>query len=220
MAHVTDKYAARDALVSKLIAETEAEMAQRVEARVRDLRMTPTMRAAVERTARKVFRRRKFLILPGNSPTRQRFLKLLLTFAVAHEPRLMDHLDKVARYLSRNYAYEWTLSPVTRLARLRARDMILSNSDSEFGETPLAGALAYVRHHPEEARVEHIANYGEGYTRALRLDQAGFFSARDEQTRHDLGLEAVALSEQALEEKEHRDRAPESSPPVGDHVTA
>jgi len=199
---VTDKYAARDAFVGRQIAELEDEMAQWVEARGRTLRLTQGMRSAIDRTARKVFGRRRYLVLPGNSPVRRRFLKLMLTLAVAHEPRLLDRLGETARYLARNYPYEWSISPVTRLTRQRARDLILANADSEFGETPLAAAVAYARHHPREARVEHLANYGEIYTRALRLHQVGFFYGRDQDRRRSLGLETVATDEKALEERE------------------
>jgi hypothetical protein len=203
MAHeVTDKYAARDAFVARQLAELENDMAKWVEARGRTLRLTQGMRTAIDRTARRVFGRRRYLVLPGNSPVRQRFLKLMLTFAVAHEPRLLDRLGETARYLARNYPYEWSVSPVTRLTRQRARDLILANADSEFGETPLAAAVAYSRHHPREARVEHVASYGEVYTRALRLAQVGFFFDRHLERRQSLGLEAVGANEKALEEQE------------------
>jgi len=199
---VTDKYAARDAMVARQIADLENDMAQWVEERVRTLRLTGPMRTAIERTARRVFGARRYLVLPGNSPVRQRFLKLMLTFAVAHEPRLMNRLGETARYLARNYAFEWSNSPVTRPTRQRARDLILANADSEFGETPLAAAVAFGRHHPQEARIEHVANYGEVYTRALQLVQQGFFMDKDQERRQSLGLEAVATSEKALDEKE------------------
>jgi hypothetical protein len=204
-----DKYAARDAFVSRQVAEIEDEMAKWVEERTRKLRVTHPMRTAIDRTARKVFGSRKYLVVRRYSETRQRFLKMMLTFAVAHEPRLLSRLDATARYLAYNYPYEWTLSPLTRPSRQRARDLILSNADSEFGETPLAGALAYARHHPDEARVEHIANYGEVYTRALRLAQVGFFLDRGRERRQDLGLETVAIKEKTLEESE-RGPAPPS----------
>lgn len=202
MAQVTDRYAARDAFVARQVAEIESEMAKWVEERARQLRITQPMRTAIDRTARKIFGGRKLLFLPRNSATRQRFLKLLLTFAVAHEPRLLDRLDETARYLARNYVYEWSISPVTRSSRQRARDLILANADSEFGETPLAAAFAYARHHPEEARVQHLANYGEVYTRALRMAQTGFLYDRGLDRRQSLGLDAVSASEKALEEKE------------------
>ena len=203
MAHeVTDKYAARDAFVSKQLAEAEVRMERWVEEHAQKLRMTHAMRQAVERVSRKVFGSRKYLVLPRNSPTRQKFLKLMLTFVVAYEPALLERLREVARYLDRNYPYEWCISPVTRLARQRARDLILSNADSEFGETPLAPPFAYARHHPEEARLEHIANYGEVYTRALTLVQTNYFFDRDAETRRKLGLGDVAVKEEALAERE------------------
>ncbi len=201
-----DKYAARDALVKQRVAELELKMQQWVEQRARELRLTQPMKSAIERTTRRVFAHR-FLILPGYSPVRQRFLKMMLTFNIALEPRLLDQIGELARYLARNYCYEWTVSPVTRLSRQHARDVILANADSEFGETPIAPPFAYLWHHPEEGHIQHIGNYGEVYTRALRLSQMGFFNDRDPDSRQRLGLAEIAMKEKILEEKEQAKRA-------------
>lgn len=182
------RYGKRDGLVAKQLVEAEAAMARRADKRARELKMTQPMRAAVERAARKVFSGRYLFLIPKCSKTRQKFLKMMLTLSVASQPRLAKQAVQVARYYARNYAYEWSVHPVTRPARERAREMILSNADSEFGETPMAAGVAYARHHAKEARVTHLANYGEIYTRALRMSQGNFFRDRGEAMRQKLGL--------------------------------
>jgi hypothetical protein len=66
--------------------------------------------------------------------------------------------------------------------------MIMRAGDSEWGEAPLAGALSYVLFHHEEVKLEHLSSYGEAYTRALRLDESGFFRDLAPEMRQRLGL--------------------------------
>lgn len=155
---------------------------------VRRLRMTNPVRQKAEAVARKVRRARRWLFWQKHTDTQARILRCMILLALATDPALESRAGEVARYYSRNYAWEWLNNVVTSGAREQAKDMIMRAGDSEWGEAPLAGALSYVLFHHEEVKLEHLSSYGEAYTRALRLDESGFFHDLAPEARQRLGL--------------------------------
>ena len=160
---------------------------------IRSLRITQPVREAAEAAWRKARRSRRYGIIARHTDLQARVLRCMILLAVATDPALVPRVREVARYYSRNYAWEWLSNAVTAGPRDMARDMILRAGDSEWGEAPLAGGLSYVLLHHSEVQLEHLSSYSEAYTRALRLESAGFF--RDQASRQRLRLGLLMQSE-------------------------
>jgi hypothetical protein len=156
--------------------------------RARELRMSAAQRVAADRAYRKVKRARRLLFFPKHTSTQLRFLRCMIRLTLAAYPALLKRGSQVARYFSDNYGYEWAGNPVTELGRALARDMILRAADSEWGETPLAAAFAYVLFHHEDLELEHPSSYSDVYTRALRLGRDGVLDDLGAEARERLGL--------------------------------
>jgi hypothetical protein len=178
----------RDQRAAEQVEAAITRMEQRVQEMTRELRMTDLVRRAAERAYRRARRARRYLFLPRHPRTQQRFLRMMVYLALATEPALRYTATKVARFYSRNYAYEWLNNPVAQPARQTGRDAIMRSGESAFGEAPLAGALAYVMFHHDELHIEHLSNYSEIYIKAGLLDRSGFFHDRGERMRARLGL--------------------------------
>lgn len=168
------------------------QMEQRIQERTRALRMTDLVRRAARKAATTAGRSRRYLFLSRHTPTQRRFLRQMVELALATDPSLRDRAGKVAKYFSRNYAFEWMINPVTAPARELAKDAILRAGDSEYGETPLAGPMAYVMFHHNEVGVANVAAYSEVYKRTLKLERMGFFRDRYERMRRALRLPSYA----------------------------
>ncbi|MCD6362300.1 MAG: hypothetical protein J7M38_15695 [Armatimonadetes bacterium] len=159
---------------------------------LRELNATHRTRQVAERAFNKVCLGRKYLIVPKHTQEEQFFLRLFILYALARRPNLHERANDVADYFSTNYAFEWTQLPLTRPAVLRARDMILSSAESEFGETPMAAPLAYVYHHSQTMHIRNISNYGECYARAAALVSHRHFHNYEQPWRERLGLHTLS----------------------------
>ncbi len=172
----------------------------------RRLRLTRPVREVGEAVWRKARRSRRYGLVSRHTETQSRVLRCMILLALASDPALTARAGDLARYYSRNYAWEWLTNAVTSGPRDLARDMILRAGDSQWGEAPLAGALSYVLFHHAEVHLQHLSSYSEAYTRALRLDAGGFF--RDQASRLRLRLGLVLQNEKreaALQRLESRD---------------
>lgn len=154
----------------------------------RKLQITEPVRRAVQRTYDKLICGRKYLLVPRHTPIQRRFLRMMLTLALATDSSLQSSARRVAAYFSQNYAFEWCSSPITAPARRMARDMILRAADAQFDETPYAPQLAYVVFHHQKLQVTNVSDYTELYTRALALDAEGLFRDVGMAERRELGL--------------------------------
>ena len=179
---------ARDQRASDQIEGLVRAMEQQALRRSQELHMSETLRHTADRAARGLAFRRRYAVLAKHTRTQLRVLRCLILVALAENSVLQRRAAAVAAYYSRNYAYEWLTHDVTAPVRLLSRDMILRTGDSEWGETPLAGAVAYVIVHHRELKVQHPSDYGELYTRALALTDQGFFHDLAEPQRRRLGL--------------------------------
>ena len=63
--------------------------------------------------------------------------------------------------------------------RLQAKDLLLREGESDFGETPLAGAMAFVRYHFDMMNLTTLTDFGTLYNRAYGLERDGFFKNAD-----------------------------------------
>jgi len=156
-------------LIERLRRET-VEKASRI-------RLPKYARDAVKQTDRRYFRGKKLgLFGPDRfSPEMQVFLPILLLDAACDHQRLRDRLREYARYMTANYAWVWCTAPITLPMRLQARDLLLREGESDFGETPLAGAMAFIRYHYRMFKLTTLTDYGVLYNRAYTLDQNGYF---------------------------------------------
>lgn len=168
------------------------EMQSWTMAQLTELSTTHRTRQAAERAFNKVARARRYLVVPRHPEEEQFFLRLFILYALARLPHLHTRANDVAEYFSTNYAFEWTQVPVTRSAVLRARDMILSSAESEFGETPMAAPLAYVYHHAGALGIRNVSNYGECYARAAALVAHRHFHNYEQPWRERLGLHTLS----------------------------
>ena len=174
--------------VSQDLERRIGKMEQWTEQQARKLQITAPVRRAAQRAYHKVICGRKYLALPRHSPTQRRFLRMMLTLALATDSSLQAQAKRVAPYLSRNYAFEWCTSPTTAPARNSARDMILRAADAQFDETPYAPQLAYVTFHHKQLNITNVSDYTELYTRTLALDAEGLFRDLAMAERRELGL--------------------------------
>ncbi len=164
----------------------------------RELRMTEPGRRAFKQAFRRIAWSRKYLILPRHTPIERRFLRMMLKLAIATDPALQQRATELAKYMSKAYSYEWTVSPITHIARAIARDVILREADTTFGEAPIAAKLAFVLFHHQQLGIENVSSYTELYNRTVTLDKKGYFRAAYNNWRLALGLQHHAeLREQA-----------------------
>jgi len=190
----TEEQRRRNELVQQHIEQSMQKMEQWTEQECRRLKMTTRGREAAERAWRSaVVRRRKFLFLPKHTPPERRFLRMMIRLLLAEDPGLVDRAVELARYLSDNYAFEWTVSPVTALARAEARNQLLNEAESEFGDTPLARPFAFTLYHARQLHVKDIANPGHVYAMAVFLEQHQHFANKLPERRQELGLHKHAL---------------------------
>ncbi|MBM3500671.1 MAG: hypothetical protein FJX74_18595 [Armatimonadetes bacterium] len=166
-------------------------------------------REAVSRIDRKFFQSRLLVVAgpPRFHPEMQVFLPTLLLSDACDHRRLRDKLDDYAKYLVANYPWAWCTSPVTLPMRLQAKDLLLREGESEFGDTPLAAAMAFVRYHYEMVKLTTLTDFGALYNRAFSLEREGHFKNQDaEATALWEGLkehpedEMTSLSEEAARE--------------------
>ncbi len=173
------------------------EMERWTDEECKRLKMTSVMGAAVDKAWRKVIARaRKYVVLHRYTSVEQRFLKMMLKLAVAESPGLVRSVDDVARYLGRDYAFEWIISPCTRLARTEGRVALIGMGESEFGETPYAGQFAFMLYHARQHAIKNVSDSNEIYSHALFWEQRAFFGNRDPQRRQELGLHKHSLQRQ------------------------
>ena len=184
--------------VQEHLQQATARMDEWTAQQIRELRMTqPGLRAA-ERAFRKVVCSRKYLILPRHTPIERRFLRMMLKLAIATDPGLQPRAVELAKYMSQSYPYEWIASPITHIARAIARDVILREADSTFGEVPLAAKLGFVLFHHEQLAVENVSNYSDLYNHTVNLEKENYFQVANNNWRLDLGLQHHAeLRQQA-----------------------
>lgn len=182
----------RNERTRQVLDRINAEMQSWTMDQLPDLKVTHRTRQAAEQAFNKVCRGRKYLLVPKHTEEEQFFLRLLILYALARLPHLHSKANEVAEYFSTNYAFEWTQSPVTRPAVLRARDMILSAAESEFGETPMASPLAYVYHHARTLNIRNVSSYGECYARAAALVARRHFHNHEQPWRERLGLHTLS----------------------------
>ncbi|MGD8237338.1 MAG: hypothetical protein PVH68_02185 [Armatimonadota bacterium] len=126
------------------------------------------------------------------SREQQRWMRLLLVDRLIENPHLHDKLRQTVQQLRQNYGFEWVSCPFTALAQAEARKIILMAAESEFGDTPMAGPLAFVRFHNQTHKIEDITNYDEAYLRAVRLDADRAFVDKGAALREELGIKAPA----------------------------
>ncbi len=178
----------RNQRVSTQVQDMVREMEQRNAQLARMLQITDPVRRTVEQVYRKFICGYRYWLVGRHTPMEKRFLRMMLTLTLATDSSLQAQAKRVGRYLSNNYAYEWCASPVSSPGRAAARDMILRAADSRFDETPYAAQLGYVLFHHQDLRVKNVSDYSELYTRALALDQEGFFRDKGLEERHAIGL--------------------------------
>lgn len=138
-------------------------------------------RKAVERIDRRFFRGRKLgLVGPYRFELEmQQFLPILLLDAACDHMRLRDKLEEYARYVAGNYPWNWCVAPVTLPLRMQARDLLLREGESGFGETPLAGPMAFIRYHYRMMKLDTLTDFGILYNKAYSLETAGYFKSTD-----------------------------------------
>ena len=175
--------------VEEQLEQALQKMEQGTAQQVSELRMTQPGRGAVQRSYRKVICGRSYWLVPRHSALERRFLRMMLELAIATDPSLQDRAVEVARYMSKNYPYEWLTSAVTYMARSGAQDLILRAADSSFGSTPLARELGFVLFHHRKLHITNVSDYTELYSRALSLDKTGLFHDEYPDWRLDLGLQ-------------------------------
>jgi len=132
---------------------------------------------------------RKYLILPRHTPIELRFLRMMLKLAIATDPGLQPRAVELAKYMSQSYPSEWIASPITHIARAIARDVILREADSTFGEVHLAAQLGFVLFHHEQLGIENVSSYAELYNRTVNLDKGNYFYPTNNDWRLSLGLQ-------------------------------
>jgi hypothetical protein len=148
------------------------------------VQLPPYAREAITRIDRKYFQSRKLLLFgpPRFHPDMQAFLPTLLLSDACDHRRLRDKLEGYAKYLTSSYAWAWCTSPVTVPMRLQAKDLLLREGESDFGETPLAAAMAFLRYHYQMMNLLTLTDFGTLYNRAYALERDGYFRNADAET--------------------------------------
>jgi len=166
---------------TRSIEETVDRLRRQVLEKAHRVQLPGYARKSVEQIDRRYFRGRKLLLCgpPRFHPEMQAFLPLILLDDACDNQRLRDKLKEYSRYLAGNYVWCWCVAPVTTPLRMQARDLLLREGESDFGETPLAGAMAFIRYHYRMMKLETLTDFGVLYNQAYSLEQAGFFKNRD-----------------------------------------
>lgn len=184
----TTRLEIRNERTAAVIAQINEQMERWTLDQLSELKATHRTRMVAEQAFKKVGLGRRYLLVPRHSEEERFFLRLMILYAIALRPGLQARAVEVAEYYSTNYAYEWTQSPISRPGILRARDMILSSAESEFGETPMASPLGYVYHHYRTLGIKNVSDYGECYARAASLVRSHHFANLHQPWREKLGL--------------------------------
>jgi len=182
----------RNERTRQVLDRINAEMESWTMEQLPELKTTHRTRQAAEHAFNRLARGRRYLLVPKHTEEELFFLRLFILYALARMPHLHARANDVAEYFSTNYAFEWTQLPITRPAVARARDMILSSAESEFGETPMAAPLAYVYHHAKTLHIRNVSNYGECYARAAALVARHYFYNYQQPWRERLGLHTLS----------------------------
>ena len=204
-------------LLSNQLETSMREMERWTEEECKRLKMNSAMGAAVDKAWKKVISKaRKYLVLSRHTPMEKRFLKMMLKLAIAESPGLIKNVEDVARYLSRDYPFEWLISPCTRLARAEGRVSLISLGESEFGETPYGGQISML-YHARQYAIKNVSDSNEVYSHALFWEQRAFFGNRDPQRRQQLGLHKQAMQRQNAKDvvTEPEKAAPPAPPKSG-----
>jgi len=173
------------------------------------VQLPPYAREAVTRIDRKFFQSRVLVVAgpPRFHPEMQAFLPTMLLSDACDHRRLRDKLDEYAKYMVASYPWVWCTSPVTLPMRLQAKDLLLREGESEFGETPLAAAMAFVRYHYEMMKLTTLTDFGTLYNRAYSLERDGYFknlnveaTSQWESLKEHPEDEIESLTEQAAQE--------------------
>jgi hypothetical protein len=168
-----------------------------------EVRLPAYARKIVEQVDRGYFQGRKLWIVgPHRFPPEMRaFLPILLLDDACDHPRLRDKLAEYGRCIAANYPWVWCMSPVTLPLRMQARDLLLREGESGFGETPLAGAMAFIRYHHRMMQLDTLTDFGVLYNKAYSLELSGFFKNRD--------VDRTTQFEQFKEHPEEQEEKPE-----------
>ncbi len=187
----TTRVEIRNERTRQVLEQLNEEMERWTMGQLDELSATHRTRVAAEFAFNKVICARRYLLVPKHTDEERFFLRLLILHAIALRPGLQAKANEVAEYYSTNYPFEWLQSRITRPGKQRARDLILSSAESQFGETPMAPALGYVYHHCEMLKVKNPADYGECYVRAASLVRTRHFINLHQPWRERLGLHAL-----------------------------
>jgi hypothetical protein len=199
----------RIARVSAHIGEMMQYMEEQARRKLLKSAVTARTRKAIEVAHRRYVLHQGLRMRNRFSPEQQRWMRLLIVDRLLENPHLHDRLRQVVEQLRLNYGFEWLSCPFTTPAQAEARKIILIAAESEFGDTPMAGPLAYVRYHNETCKIEDITNYDEVYLCAVRMDADRFFVDRGAQMREELGIR-VPVAESVAQPQEAA--APEPRP--------
>jgi hypothetical protein len=162
---------------------------------------TARTRKAIEAAHKRYVLRQRLRVRNRFTSEQQRWMRLLLVDRLIENPHLHDRLRPIVEQLRRNYGFEWLSCPFTVRAQAEARKIILMAAESEFGDTPMAGPLAYVRFHHRMYKIEDITNYDEVYLRAVRLEAEHFFVDRGAEMRLELGIRTPTVESKAAPPK-------------------
>jgi len=170
------------------IEDVTRQIEEQVRQKLLEPGVTPRTRRAVD-AAHKRYVLRQILRVRGRfSAEQQRWMRLLLADRLIENPNLHRNLKAVVQQLRLNYGFEWVTCPFTIAAQREARNIILTAAESEFGDTPAAGPLAYVRCHHRKYKIRDITNYDEAYLQAVQLENDGFFAGRGRELREEIGV--------------------------------
>lgn len=157
------------------IEELKARMEEEVMEAARQSPVSAQTKKAMEKAYRWYVCGRRRNLTRRFSDEQRFFMRLFLIDLFTHHPGRAKRPMQAAHEIGDNYPYYWTSSELTRLARVQARDMILRAAESEFGDTPFDGPLAYVICHTETYAIKDVTSYGELYSRAVTLSKEHLF---------------------------------------------
>jgi hypothetical protein len=164
----------------KSVQDTIDRLRREVAEKAHQVQLPGYARKEAERIDRKLFHGSKFPLGPPRfHPDMQEFLPIMLLDAACDHQRLRDKLEEYARYLVSDYPWNWCTAPVTSPLRMQARDLLLREGESDFGETPLAGPIAFIRYHYRMLKLDTLTDFGLLYNRAYTLEMAGYFKNSD-----------------------------------------
>jgi len=179
----------RNQNVEKTLMQMTGEAERRTGEILAGLRLTSAKRRQAEKIIQKMGRRRTWFGICKHNAVQRRFLRMMILVALAAHPADNKLAVQIARYYSDNYAFEWARFEPFGQLKAAARDMILQGADSEFGDTPQSGHLAYVMAHHRELGVQNVSRYSELSTRNLALQRESFFRDGAGDRRKELELD-------------------------------